>query len=119
MVKTSKKDYILPITEIVSENDFFDFGAKYKGESDEITPARISDKIMVKVQKQSSEIYDILNCKGIVRIDYILNNDELYFLEINTVPGMSKASIVPQQAEAANINLSEIYTEMIYDAINN
>jgi len=119
LVKTIKKDYILPITEIVSENDFFDYEAKYKGESDEITPARIPDEIKIKLQKLSSEIYDILNCKGIVRVDYILKNDDLYFLEINTVPGMSKESIVPQQAEADKVNLSRIYTELINDAINN
>lgn len=118
LVKTSKKDYILPITEIVSKNDFFDYEAKYKGESDEITPARVSEDVRIKLQKQSSEIYDILNCKGIVRIDYILKNNDLYFLEINTVPGMSKASIVPQQAREAGVNLSNVYTELINDAIN-
>ncbi len=119
LIKTSKNDYILPITEIVSKNDFFDYEAKYKGESEEITPARIPDKIKKDCFNTSSYIYDILNCKGIVRIDYILKKEKLYFLEINTVPGMSKASIIPQQAAAINLDLQNVYTELINDAISN
>ncbi len=117
VIKTSKNNYILPVTEIVTKNDFFDYDAKYSGETDEITPAKIPDDITEKCKQISSDIYDILNCSGIVRVDYILKGNDLYFLEINTVPGMSKESIIPQQAREMNVNLTNVYTEIIYDAI--
>ncbi|MFH2142687.1 MAG: D-alanine--D-alanine ligase [Bacteroidota bacterium] len=115
VIKTKNNYYRLPPTEIVSKNEFFDYEAKYNGESDEITPARISENKIKECQDISSYIYDVLNCKGIVRIDYIIKNDRFYFLEINTVPGMSSASIIPQMAKVAKISLTKVYTEIIED----
>jgi D-alanine--D-alanine ligase len=118
MLKTSSKELIFPITEVVSKNDFFDYEAKYTpGLSDEITPARISDKFAEEVRKISSQIYDALNCRGIVRIDYIISGNEIYFLEVNTVPGMSANSIVPKQIREAGLTVSEVYKMIIEDVI--
>lgn len=115
VIKTKNNYYRLPPTEIVSKNEFFDYEAKYQGKSEEITPARISEIKINECQDISSRIYDLLNCNGIVRIDYIIKNDRFYFLEINTVPGMSSASIIPQQARTAGIDLKKVYTEIIED----
>ena len=118
LLKTFKNEYTFPLTEIVSENDFFDYEAKYtNGMADEITPARISKKIEEECKQLSMKIYKFLNCKGIVRIDYIINNNQLYFLEINTVPGMSENSIVPKQIRAMGLSISDIFTEVIEDAL--
>jgi len=114
LFKTKKGKIILPITEIVSKNAFFDYEAKYTPEmADEIIPARISNNIKEKCEKISSLIYDNLNCKGVVRIDYILKDNNLYFLEVNTIPGMSKNSIVPRQAKAHGISLEELVSILI------
>lgn len=118
VVKTRNKTLVLPVTEIVPKNEFFDYGAKYENEVEEITPARISDELTDYVQTVSSEIYDRLNCRGIVRIDYIYAKNKLYFLEVNTVPGMSEASIVPQQVEAMGLAMGDIFQMVIEDAIN-
>ena len=100
---------VLPITEIISENEFFDYEAKYKGQSNEVTPAEISTVLEKDIKDLTYRIYDILGMKGIVRMDYIVNDDEIPFLiEINSVPGMSKESIVPQMAEFKKIKLSNI-----------
>lgn len=118
LIKTKDKSYIFPPTEIVSKNEFFDYEAKYtKGMADEITPARISEELTIEVQNLSSQIYDIFQLNGIVRIDYIYTKNKLYFMEVNTVPGMSAASIVPQQIEAAGFDPKDIYTIVIEDAI--
>ena len=110
----TKNDYIrLPVTEIDTDNEFFDYDAKYSGNAREITPARLSDKILENIKDQTKEIYEYLNCKGIVRVDYIVKNDIPYFLEINTVPGMSAESIVPKQVEYMNLNLSDLFTKVI------
>ncbi|GAB4292510.1 MAG: D-alanine--D-alanine ligase [Marinilabiliales bacterium] len=116
-IETSKSSYVLPPTEIVPKTDFFDYQAKYEGLSDEITPARLSNDLINKCQDITKSIYKLLNCKGIVRVDYILRDNVFYFLEINTVPGMSKASIIPQQAKVAGVDLTKVYTEIINDAI--
>lgn len=108
----------LPLTEIISKNEFFDYEAKYQGKSEEVTPADVSDEIRKKVQETSLDLYKILNCKGIVRFDYILDGEELNFLEVNTVPGFSEASIIPQQALKAGISLKELFTEAVRNAIN-
>lgn len=114
--KSKKKAYVFPITEIDTKNEFFDFEAKYTpGITNEITPARISTELSQKVQTLSSSIYDMLQCKGIVRIDYIIKNNIPYFLEVNTVPGMSTESIIPQQIRAAGYTLSDILNEVIED----
>lgn len=119
VIKTVDREILFPLTEIVSKNDFFDFNAKYNREADEITPARIPAGLTKECQQLSSMIYDILDCRGIVRIDYILKDNRFYFLEVNTVPGMTDTSIIPQQAEALGINITEIFTMAIEDAIEN
>jgi D-alanine-D-alanine ligase len=116
VVKTMSRSLILPVTEIISGNEFFDYEAKYTpGKSDEITPANIPLKIKEDVQRLSSEIYDLLGCKGIVRVDFILIGEQPYFLEINTVPGMTEESLIPKQAQAAGIPLTELYSMVIED----
>ncbi len=104
----------LPITEIISENEYFDYDAKYKGKSNEITPADLTNLMTIRIQSLSKEIYGVLGMKGIARIDYIINNDERpYLLEINSVPGMSKESIVPQMIKCYKSNLKSIFSEAI------
>ena len=107
--KGSEGVKVLPITEIISENEYFDYDAKYNGKSKEVTPAEIEEEDKVKIQSLTKEIYGILGMKGIVRMDYIIKDGGNPFLiEINSVPGMSKESIVPQMANALNIKLSSI-----------
>jgi len=117
LVKTVSKEFVFPVTEIKSKNEFFDYEAKYLNKSEEVTPADISSLLSERIQILSSKIYDRLNCQGIVRIDYIYSNDKLYFLEINTVPGMSEASIVPQQVKAFGKDMNDIFSLVIEDAI--
>jgi D-alanine-D-alanine ligase len=117
VVKTQNKTLVLPVTEIVPKNEYFDYGAKYENQVEEITPARIPDELANQIQTLSSEIYDKLSCRGIVRIDYIYSNKKLYFLEVNTVPGMSETSIVPQQVAAAGLTMSDVFAMVIDDAI--
>ncbi len=120
LVKTRKETFIFPPTEIVSKNEFFDYEAKYtEGMADEITPALISEELTKEIQNLSSQIYDIFQLKGIVRVDYIYSNKKLYFMEVNTVPGMSAASIVPKQIESAGMNLKDVFTLIIEDALQN
>lgn len=112
----NKKDIIpLPITEIISKNEFFDFEAKYLGASEEITPAKIDDHIASLIKNEAVKIYKLFNCRGVVRIDFIFNEetDKPFLLEINTVPGQSNASIVPQQVIAMGFTLKEFYTTLI------
>lgn len=106
----------LPLTEIISYNDFFDYKAKYEGESDEITPAKINQNLSKKIKNTSIEIYKKMNLKGICRIDFILKNKTPYVIEINTIPGMSKESIIPQQIKAAGIKMSEVITMSLSNA---
>ncbi len=107
----------LPITEIVSKNEFFDFEAKYKGLSDEITPARISDAMTTKIQSLTKEVIAILGLTGLARVDYIIQNDEPYVIEVNTVPGLSGESLIPQQAAAHGLALEELFGMMVEDAM--
>ncbi|WP_108112863.1 D-alanine--D-alanine ligase [Kordia periserrulae] len=100
---------VLPITEIVSENDFFDYEAKYLGKSQEITPARISAELTEKVSKVAKHIYEVLKMEGFSRSEFIFKDDEPYLLEVNTVPGMTEESILPQQAKAAGISLEALF----------
>ncbi|MBI5220164.1 MAG: D-alanine--D-alanine ligase [Bacteroidia bacterium] len=117
--KRKNREIIFPITEIVSKNDFFDVEAKYKqGRSDEITPARISKEAETKCREWTSKIYDALNCKGICRVDFILTENRMVFLEINTVPGMTEMSIIPQQAAKIGISMTELFTMVIEDCIS-
>jgi D-alanine-D-alanine ligase len=116
VVRVKSKSLVLPVTEIISNNEFFDFDAKYNsGKSQEITPAGLPDKITDEVQKLSLKITELLGCKGIVRVDFIIVGDKPYFLEINTIPGMTEESLVPKQAEAAGIRLEELYSMVIED----
>ena len=106
----------LPLTEIISNNEFFDYKAKYEGESQEITPAEINQNISKKIKNTSIDIYKKMNLKGICRIDFILKNKTPYVIEINTIPGMSKESIIPQQIKAAGIKMSEVITMSLSNA---
>lgn len=114
VVKTKNKAIILPVTEIISKNEFFDYEAKYTpGKSDEVTPAKMPEVVTDEIQRLSSLVYDLLGCKGIVRVDFIIIGQKPYFLEINTVPGMTKESLIPKQAEAAGIPLQELYSMIV------
>ena len=114
VVKIAGKKLVLPVTEVIPKNEFFDYEAKYTpGMAEEITPARISEELTLKIQDLSSTIYDLCNCKGIVRVDYILKNQIFYFLEINTVPGMTATSFIPQQIKAAGLNMTDLLSAII------
>jgi D-alanine-D-alanine ligase len=108
---------VLPITEIVSNNDFFDYKAKYLGESQEITPARIPEEMANKVKKVAKQVYEILKIKGFSRSEYIFKDGEPHLLEVNTVPGFTKESILPQQAVAAGITLDKLFGNAIEEAL--
>jgi D-alanine-D-alanine ligase len=107
----------LPITEIVSENDFFDYEAKYLGKSKEITPARISDELTKKIQDVSKKAYEVLKMSGFSRSEFIIVNDEPYMLEMNTIPGLTTESLIPQQAAVAGITLSDLFSNAIVLAL--
>ncbi len=112
------KDVVLPITEIVSENDFFDYEAKYLGKSQEITPARLSKEDEEKVKNLALKVYQILKMSGFSRSEYIFHDGEPHFIEMNTNPGFSEASILPQQSIAAGISIQDLLTNTIEEAIN-
>lgn len=112
--KTKGKKTVLPVTEVVSENEFFDFDAKYNGQVKEITPARLPDERTKKIQQQTSAIYDIIGAKGIIRVDYIIAPDgTIYLLEVNTNPGMTATSFIPQQVNAAGMSMEQVMDEVI------
>lgn len=116
VVRANGKGIVLPVTEIISSNEFFDYEAKYTpGKSQEITPADMPDDIIKRIQVLSSRVYEILGCKGIVRVDFIVVDGNPFFLEINTVPGMTMESIIPRQADAAGIGLEDLYSMVIED----
>jgi len=117
--KIKGKEEIFPVTEVVTTNEFFDFGAKYKGEVQEITPARIPAEWSARVQQEASTIYDILGAKGIIRIDFIIEaNGEPKMLEVNTTPGMTSTSFIPQQVRAAGLDIKDVLTEIIENEFN-
>ena len=119
MYKTHKKTVVFPITEVVTDNEFFDYDAKYNGQVTEITPARLSDEITAEVQRQTAKYYDILGCKGIVRIDYIVSpNGVPYVLEANTTPGMTPTSFIPQQVRAAGLDIKDVMADIIENELN-
>ncbi len=112
--KTSEKTVILPITEVVTQNEFFDYDAKYNGQVQEITPARISEDWARRAREITSHIYDILHCNGIIRIDYIISKDgKITMLEVNTTPGMTPTSFIPQQVKAAGMTMTEVLTDIV------
>lgn len=118
LVKLSNQEILFPVTEVIPQNEFFDFEAKYTvGKTDEITPARISPELTTKIQQLSSRIYDLCDCSGIVRIDYILKDDEFYFLEVNTTPGMTATSFIPQQIAAMDRKLGDVLGLIIEDKL--
>ena len=118
--KTQEGITALPITEVVTSNEFFDYDAKYNGQVDEITPARIADPLRDEIQALTKRIYTLLGCSGIIRIDYILSPNEncpngyqINLLEVNTTPGMTPTSFIPQQIRAAGLNLTDVLTQLI------
>ena len=116
VVKTRNRKIVMPVTEVVPKKEFFDYEAKYtEGLSDEITPARFSEELTNRIQELSSEIYDILGCRGIVRVDFIVTHDGPQFLEINTIPGMTPESIIPRQAAVFGISQTDLYSMVIED----
>ncbi|MGG9971630.1 D-alanine--D-alanine ligase [Ferruginibacter sp. SUN002] len=118
--KTKGQIISLPITEVIAKNEFFDFEAKYEGKSEEITPAKVDQSIADKISSAAKKAYSIFNCNGVVRIDFIYNeaNGNPYMLEINTVPGQSEASIVPQQVRAMGWTLKDFYSALIEECFN-
>lgn len=124
--KVAGKEVVFPVTEVVTHNEFFDYDAKYNGEVDEITPARIPNDLRDRVQALTSAIYDILGCSGIIRVDYIVTtqtDDEgkahvrINMLEINTTPGMTTTSFIPQQVRAAKLNIKDVLSDIIEDKL--
>lgn len=108
---------VLPITEVIPENEFFDYKAKYENQSQEITPAKLSSDLQKKCQQQTRMVYQALNCRGGVRVDTILVGETFYFLEVNTIPGMSDKSIIPQQLRAAGYNVRQFIEAVIEEAL--
>lgn len=124
--KVAGKEVVFPVTEVVTHNEFFDYDAKYNGEVDEITPARIPNDLRDRVQALTSAIYDILGCSGIIRVDYIVTtqtDDEgkahvrINMLEINTTPGMTTTSFIPQQVKAAKLDIKDVLSDIIEDKL--
>ena len=116
--KTKEKSVVFPVTEVVTSNEFFDYDAKYNGQVQEITPASISPELTKALQDETSRIYDILHCNGIIRIDYIITrnadgSDRINMLEINTTPGMTATSFIPQQVRAAGLDIKDVLTEIV------
>ena len=112
--KTKDKAVAFPITEVVTKNEFFDYDAKYRGQVDEITPARIPDSVRDHIQTETLRIYDLLGCQGIIRVDWIIM-DTIHLLEVNTTPGMTATSFIPQQVRAAGLDIKEVLTDIIED----
>lgn len=110
---------VLPVTEIISAKDFFDYEAKYtEGMAQEITPANITEAETAECRRMTAYLYDKFNCRGIVRFDYFLDGSEFLFLEVNTVPGLSEGSIVPKQAAAAGISMKELFSQLIEESLS-
>lgn len=118
--KTKNKAVAFPITEVVTSNEFFDYDAKYNGQVDEITPARVPNAVRDEVQALTLKIYDLLGCKGIIRVDYILTEGwTINLLEVNTTPGMTATSFIPQQIRAAGLEIGEVLSDIIEDQLLN
>jgi len=118
--KTNGTLQVLPITEIETSNEFFDFEAKYQGKSVETTPALIAETMQSQLEAAAKRVYEVLNCRGVVRIDFIYNEEKglPYMLEVNTVPGQSAASVIPQQVNAMGMSLQEFYTSIVEESLN-
>jgi len=116
--RTKQKTVVFPVTEVVTDNEFFDYDAKYNGQVQEITPARISQQLTEQLQELTARIYGIMHCNGIIRIDYIITkaddgSDRINLLEINTTPGMTATSFIPQQVRAAGLDIKDVLTEIV------
>ena len=111
--KTKNKAVAFPITEVVTKNEFFDYDAKYKGQVDEITPARIPDEVRDKIQAETLRLYDIIGANGIIRVDWIITDERINLLEVNTTPGMTPTSFIPQQVRAAGLDIKDVLTDII------
>jgi D-alanine-D-alanine ligase len=118
--KTNGALQVLPITEIETSNEFFDFEAKYQGKSVETTPALIAETMQSQLEAAAKRVYEVLNCRGVVRIDFIYNEQKglPYMLEVNTVPGQSAASVIPQQVKAMGVSLQDFYTSIVEESLN-
>lgn len=118
LLSVSGNEIVFPLTEIVHNSEFFDTETKYNADLvDEITPARISDELTEKIKKESLRIYKILNCKGLVRIDYFIRENEVYFIEVNTIPGMTATSLVPKQINESEYTFKQIFDLMINERL--
>ena len=122
--KTRDKAVAFPITEVVTHNEFFDYDAKYKGQVDEITPARIPDEVRDKIQAETLRLYDIIGANGIIRVDWIItkgakDNVQINLLEVNTTPGMTPTSFIPQQVRAAGLDIKDVLTDIIENKFSN
>ena len=118
MYRTKTKEVVFPITEVVTHNEFFDYDAKYNGQVEEITPARIPDAWAVEVQATTRKIYSALNAKGIIRVDYIIEPfGNVKLLEVNTIPGMTATSFIPQQVRAAGLDIRDVMDDIITNEI--
>jgi D-alanine-D-alanine ligase len=117
--RTRGEIIVLPITEVTAHKEFFDFEAKYGGKSTETTPAQMPDEWRLKLEAAAKKIYEVFNCRGVVRIDFIYSEEKNlpYMLEINTIPGQSDASVVPQQVRAKGWNLTDFYTRLVEEAL--
>ena len=120
--RTKEQKLVFPITEIIplGNHEFFDYEAKYQGFSNEVTPAQCDEQLARHIQEVSAQLYDLLNCRGIVRFDYIYDTarNELFFLEVNTIPGQSAESIVPKQARSMGISTRQLYEMVIQSSLN-
>ncbi len=119
VVREGSQYHVLPITEIIPAGEFFDFAAKYEGQSQEITPARLESSLAKQCQDRSGFLYQLLGCRGMVRFDYILEEGTFYLLEANTTPGMSEASIIPQQAKAYGWSIGKLLDIVVTDCLHN
>lgn len=120
LVKFKNKEMVFPVTEVRPKNEFFDYEAKYTpGVTEEITPARLPENLFKECQNISSYIYDLCRCSGICRVDFILKENDFYFLEVNTTPGMTETSFIPQQIAAMGLTLTEVITHIIQEKLDN
>lgn len=120
LVKFLDEEIVFPVTEIIPKNEFFDYEAKYTpGATDEITPARLPENLYEKCRQLASKIYNLCQCAGIARVDFILNKNEFYFLEVNTTPGMTATSFIPQQIKAMGLSLTDILSQLIEEKLIN
>ena len=117
-MKVGKRMVVFPLTEIIPKNEFFDYEAKYtEGKSEEVTPANVDEAVEIEIKATTAFLYEKLECKGFVRIDYIVNDAGVFFIEANVVPGMSEASIIPKQAKCFGMTLEKLFDLAIVDAL--